>query len=813
MLAYVHGWGRKLEEKILKFLQTVNKRLTMEELANGLELNSAEQFKEVVRKVAELERSGKITFNKKGKLSLTAPAVLVEGIFRAHEKGFGFVTIDQEEADVFIPVGKTNFALDGDRVLVDITKPARPFGDLGAEGEIVEVISRALTRMVGVFHAYEDAKVKETDLFGTIQPKGKKISKYTLYVAAMGIRPTEGEVVIAEITHYPNSDYPTMLEGVVKQTIGHVNDPGMDILEVIHSHGIPVEFPEEVQLAANKVPDEIDLTKIKGRKDLRDQVIVTIDGSDAKDLDDAVTVWVKDNGNYHLGVHIADVSYYVTENSPIDVEAAERGTSVYLTDRVIPMIPHRLSNGICSLNPKVPRFTMSCEMEINLEGKVVDYEIFPSIIQTTERMTYDSVNKILEDDDEDEKAFYSNLVDMFGKMKDLHQLLESMRTKRGAISFEDHEAKVIVDETGKPLEIIGRTRQIGERLIESFMLIANETVAQHFSNADLPFIYRVHEHPKSEKLQRFFDFASAIGVSITGSAEKFESTDLQNVLKQIEGTPEEMVVNMMLLRSMQQARYSEYNYGHYGLGAEYYTHFTSPIRRYPDLMVHRLIREYHESTEEKRQEKWELLLPDIATHASQMERRAVDCEREVDSMKKAEYMQIHLGEEFEGVISSVAKFGFFVELPNTIEGLIHISTLEKDYYNYLEKHLALVGERSGQVFKIGQKVTVKVMKADPETKEIDFKLIDAEEVPRIETSSKRHGKRSRGKKETRPSKRKQTSGTGTKKKQGNSHEWDSKGSQGSGSNGRRKSSKKSNKSKNSPQPFYKKVAKKKKRKG
>jgi ribonuclease R len=422
---------------------------------------------------------------------------------------------------------------------------------------------------------------------------------------------------------------------MITKVIGHKNDPGMDILSIVIAQGIPTQFPEEVQSASEEVPDKIAASDLVGRRDLRDQQIVTIDGADAKDLDDAVTVRKLDNGNYFLGVHIADVSYYVTEDSILDKEAFERGTSVYLTDRVIPMIPQRLSNGICSLNPQVPRLTMSCEMEIDPSGTIVHHEIFQSVIQTTERMTYSAVNEILEEDDAETTERYRDLVPMFHLMKELHLILEERRSRRGAINFEDREAKILVDPEGRPLDIELRDRGVGERLIESFMLAANETVAEHFNRLKVPFIYRIHEQPKEEKMQRFFDFAAALGILVKGTKNTITPKDLQQVIHDVGDKPEAAVINTMLLRSMQQARYSEDNYGHYGLAAEYYTHFTSPIRRYPDLIVHRLIRTYSQDQSETTQEKWAEKLPDIANHSSKMERRAVDAEREVDSMKKS----------------------------------------------------------------------------------------------------------------------------------------------------------------------------------
>lgn len=772
-----------IKEKILFFMENHTKKsFSMEEIAEGLELQKSSDFKLLVQTIATMEREKSVEFTKKGKIRLPQKNGEIEGTFRANERGFGFVTIDPEEADVYIPKEAVNFAMDGDRVVIDIVQPADPFSDRGAEGKIIAIKTRAITQVVGEFIAYDEKEVSESDLYGYAVPKDKKMTGLTFNIAAQGIKPVDGSIVIVEVTHYPEKEYPKSLEGLVKKVVGHKNDPGMDILSIVVAHGIPTSFPDEVIAEADKVPDTISEADIEGRRDLRDQLIVTIDGEDAKDLDDAVTVRKLANGNYFLGVHIADVSYYVTEGSDLDQEAYERGTSVYLTDRVVPMIPQRLSNGICSLNPNVPRLTMSCEMEISPEGQVVKHDIFQSVIQTTERMTYTAVNEILEEQKPETMKRYKKLVSMFNEMGELHQILEEMRERRGAISFEDREAKVLVDSEGHPHDILLRTRGVGERLIESFMLAANETVAKHFHDLKLPFIYRIHEQPKEEKMQRFFDFAAVLGILVKGTKADITPKDLQRVLEQVADKPEEAVINTMLLRSMQQARYSEDNYGHYGLAAEYYTHFTSPIRRYPDLIVHRLIRSYEGTVSEKLKEKWEQDLPDIADHSSRMERRAVETEREVDSMKKAEFMADKIGEEYDGIISSVTRFGLFVELPNTIEGLIHVNNLKQDYFHFIENHMALVGERTGMTLKIGQKVKIKVDKADPETREIDFEFLEAEEVERIEAP----------KQKKRPDKRNKR---GSDRKEGDKKPFSQK-----------KNKKKGKK------PFYKEVAKKKKSK-
>lgn len=527
-----------------------------------------------------------------------------------------------------------------------------------------------------------------------------------------------------DITHYPDRDFPEVLQGLVTEIIGKATDTGIDVLEVLESLGIPSPFPEDVIAEANAVPDEIEEKDIIDRVDYRDEITFTIDGADAKDLDDAVHIKALDNGNIELGVHIADVSYYVTEGSALDREALNRGTSTYVTDRVVPMLPERLSNGICSLNPRVNRFTQSCVMEINPDGHVVNYKISQSVIKTTERMTYSDVNEMLAGNQEFLEKF-AVIAESVEQMAKLHAILLGMRARRGSIDFETQEAKIIVDKLGKPIEIQVRKRGTAEMMIESFMLIANETVARSFATRELPFIYRVHEHPKADKLTRFIDFASVFGIPLKGTPEKMQSKDLQDFMLQIKGQPGEIVLSTMLLRSMQQARYDEDNLGHFGLAAEYYTHFTSPIRRYPDLLVHRLIRaESHPTTEVI--EHFEEIIPEVAKLTSSRERRAIDAERAVEAMKKAEYMESYVGTEYDVTISSVTRFGFFVSLPNTIEGLVHMSTLGDDFYNFNERDLTLKGERTGKVFRMGQPVKVKLVKADKITGDIDFEHVDSD---------------------------------------------------------------------------------------
>lgn len=782
---------KTIREEIISYMEENGKSsYSVHDIATGLNLTKSDNFKLLVQTIASMERDHQVTLTGKGRVKLALPSIEIEGTFRANERGFGFVTIDEEEPDVYIPMENIGYALDGDTVLIDITKPAAYGEDQAAEGKIVGIVKRSMTQMVGEFTEYDDELIEATGLYGFISSKNKKLSHYKIYITAAGVRPKEGEVCVVEITHYPEKGYENQIEGIVKQTIGHKNDPGMDILSIAMEYGIPTEFPADVLEQTESVPEKVLEKEFSGRRDLRDELIITIDGADAKDLDDAVQVKKMANGNFLLGVHIADVTHYVTENSPLDKEATERGTSVYLTDRVIPMLPPRLSNGICSLNPHVPRLTMSCQMEIDQRGKVVAYEIFESVIQSAERMTYSDVNLLIDRKEEVLSKKYHHLLKMIDNMTELHHVLEQMRVKRGAISFEDREAQIYLDDEGHPLEVHLRERGTAEKLIESFMLAANETIAKHFNKQGVPFIYRVHEQPKESKMQFFFEFITNYGIKVKGLRDAVDPKELQQVLNQTKDMPENPIISMMLLRSMQQARYSEESLGHFGLAARYYTHFTSPIRRYPDLLVHRLIKAYHQQqpVSEKLKKKWQKKIPDIAAHASYAERRAVEAERETDALKKTEFMAQHVGEVFDGFISSVTKFGIFVELPNTIEGLIHVNQMKDDYYQFIENHLALVGERTKKIYKIGQQVTVKVIKADIDNREIDFEILSAEKVIQPELLS--------GKKKGR--------GGSRKSRNKNMQSLQGKERRPSGKNRKRKNEK----------PFYKKAAtSKRKRRG
>src|SRR5690606_32129672 len=619
------------------------------------------EFKELVKTLVRLEETGALVRSRSNRYGVPERMNLMRGKFIGHPKGFGFVA--PEEAgldDVFIPPTETNGAINGDTVLIRVSEGSS--GDR-REGAIIRIIERGTTRAVGTF--------QDNKGFGFVVTDDKKMNMDIFIAKDDTLGAVDGHKVVVEITGWPEGR--KSATGMVTQILGHKNDPGVDILSIIHKYGIETEFPPDVLEQANNVPDEIDPADLNDRTDLRNEKIVTIDGADAKDLDDAVQVVKYEDGTYKLGVHIADVSHYVTEGSAIDREAYDRATSIYLTDRVIPMIPHRLSNGICSLNPQVDRLTLSCEMIFNDQGEVLSHEIFQSVIKTSARMTYTDVYEILEQDNQELKEKYSELVPMFELMKELAEVLRTKRMRRGAIDFDFKESKVLVDENGYPVDVVVRERTVAERLIEEFMLAANETVAEHFHHMNVPAIYRIHEDPKPEKLQRFFEFVTNFGIVVKGSGTQIHPKALQEIVESIAGTPEEPVISTMMLRSMQQAKYSNESLGHFGLSTEFYTHFTSPIRRYPDLVVHRLIRTYliEKDLSKKTIAYWEANMDDIATHTSERERRAVEAERDTDALKKSQFMADKIGEQFTGIISSVTNFGLFIELANTIEGLVH----------------------------------------------------------------------------------------------------------------------------------------------
>ncbi|SDH21565.1 RNAse R [Alteribacillus persepolensis] len=703
----------KKQQLIQFFKEEAAKPMAVSEIQEELEMNGAEETKALMKALNDLEESGDIVRTRSNRYGIPEKMNLLKGRVQSHQRGFAFILPEnKEEDDVFVPAGDLNGAMNRDTVLVRVQQKssgAKP------EGTVVRILERGTTKTVGTYI--------DNRSYGFVEVDDKHITNDIFIPQDAENGAVDGHKVVVEITKYPEGRFSA--EGKVVNILGHKNDPGVDILSIIHKHGLPGDFPEETINQAHQVPDEIKQEEIENRRDLREETIVTIDGADAKDLDDAVQVKKLENGNYLLGVHIADVSYYVTEGSPIDEEAYERGTSVYLVDRVIPMIPHRLSNGICSLNPQVDRLTLSCEMEINEKGEVVDHDIFESVIRTNERMTYDDVRLILEEKDEETREKYKELVPFFEQMEELAAILRKKRFSRGAIDFDFKEASVKVDEDGNPTDVVLIDRSVAERLIEEFMLAANETVAEHFHWMKVPFVYRIHEDPDSEKLERFLEFVTNFGYVVKGSANTVHPSALQKVLDEVKGEPEEAVINTVLLRSMQQAKYDPENVGHFGLASDFYTHFTSPIRRYPDLIVHRLIREYlvHKNMDGKTQSAWKDKLPDITQHASEMERRAVDAEREVDDLKKAQFMEDKVGEEFTGFISGAANFGLFVELENTIEGMVHISYLTDDYYHFDDKQYALIGERTGNVFRIGDEVEVRVINVNVEEHDIDFEIV------------------------------------------------------------------------------------------
>lgn len=755
-------------EKLLHYMKDeVYKPLTVQELEQAFGIEDSGDFKEFVKALVYMEEKGLVVRTRSNRYGLPEKMNLVRGKLLGHAKGFAFVIPDEPGMDdIFIPPTETNNAMHGDTVMVRVSGEK---SGQRREGSIIRILERGIQQIVGTY--------VESRHFGFVIPDDKKFASDIFIPKSASKGAVEGHKVVVKLITYPEGR--KSAEGEVIEILGHKNDPGVDILSVIHKHGLPLAFPEEVLKQAEDTPDTIDEKELTNRHDLRNELIVTIDGADAKDLDDAVTVTRLENGHYKLGVHIADVSYYVKEGTPIDLEAADRGTSVYLVDRVIPMIPHRLSNGICSLNPKVDRLTLSCTMEIDAEGTVIGHEIFQSVIKTTERMTYADVNKILVDQDEETRKRYEPLVPMFELMEELASILRNKRMRRGAIDFDFKESKVLVDAEGKPTDVVLRDRSVAEKLIEEFMLAANETVAEHFHWMEVPFIYRIHEDPKEDKLRRFFEFITNFGYIVKGTANSVHPRALQEIIEEVQGKPEEMVISTVMLRSMQQAKYYPESLGHFGLSTEFYTHFTSPIRRYPDTIVHRLIRTYliEGKLDSATREKWDARLPEIAEHSSKMERRAVDAERETDELKKTEYMEDKIGEEYDGIISSVTNFGMFVELPNTIEGLVHVSYMTDDYYRFDERHFAMIGERTGNVFRIGDEITVRVIKVDKDERSIDFEIVgmkgtrrrERNETPKVFKTGSKEKKPRRGKADENHKQHGESKGQGSKPKKKRKH--------------------------------------------
>jgi len=709
------------EQDLLAFMEeTAYKPMTVQELEAHFSDGSADGFKQLVQLLARLEGGGKIVRTRTNRYGIPERMNLIRGKLQQHPKGYAFlIPEDRELSDIYIHANDLKGAMNNDTVLVRITSKGSRDGRL--EGEVARIVQRANEEIVGLFEHHES--------FGIVVPDDRRLNRDILVKPEHFRGAVTGQKVVVRMLKFPEGRS-TAAEGEVVEILGHKDDPGVDILSIIRKHRLPEQFPPEVLEEAERVPDRISEADLVGRRDLRGKTIVTIDGEDAKDLDDAVCVEPLPNGNIRLGVHIADVGYYVRENTALDREAFLRGCSVYLVDRVIPMLPHRLSNGICSLHPNVDRLTMSCEMEIDPSGNVVSHDIFPSVIRTVERMSYTNVRKILVDRDPEVMERYSGLVEQFRLMERLAMTLRAKRMARGAIDFDFAESKVIVDPSGKPIDIVKRQRSIAEQIIEEFMLAANETVAEQFHWLKVPFIFRIHEEPDPEKMFSFIEFVANFGYVVRGKGNRVHPRALQTLLEEIEGTKEQTVISTMMLRSMRQAKYDAQSLGHFGLAAEYYTHFTSPIRRYPDLVIHRIIREFLEGKlTEERQDALAARMPEAARQSSERERIAVEAERETDALKKAEFMMDKIGEEFEGIISGVTSFGIFVELENTVEGLIRLSDLTDDYYHFDEKHMVLIGERTSRVFRIGDEVRVRVARVNLDERNIDFEMVDMKPRP------------------------------------------------------------------------------------
>ncbi len=682
------------------------------ELAVMLQV-SKEDRGELNRILNELLAEGKLSLTKKGKFikAKHSDRELV-GTFISHPKGFGFVEIEGRDEDLYIPENFVNGAFHKDTVKVALLS-TQSAGQNGRrqEAQVIEILARGMKQIVGIYD-------KNNKNFGFVIPDNTKISEDVFVPVERSKGAVSGHKVVCEITDYGKNNRKP--EGKITEIIGHVNDPGVDIMSIVKGYELPTEFSEKIMHQAERVASEVSEADMAGRRDLRNVQMVTIDGEDAKDLDDAVSL-TKDGTQYQLGVHIADVTNYVQENSALDWEARERGTSVYLVDRVIPMLPHKLSNGICSLNAGENRLALSCLMTIDEKGEVVSHEIVESVINVDRRMSYTSVKKILEDKDEAEIHEYEALVPMFELMRELAGILREKRKKRGSIDFDFPESKIVLDKQGHPIEIKPYERNVATKIIEDFMLIANETVAEHFHWMELPFVYRTHDNPDPEKIDKLSTFIRNFGYSIKSRQEEIHPKELQKLLAKIEDTPEEALISRLTLRSMKQAKYTIDCTGHFGLACQYYCHFTSPIRRYPDLQIHRIMKEQLRGRlNEKRIDHYNALLPEVAKHSSEMERRADEAERETDKLKKVEFMERHIGEIYEGVISSITAWGVYVELPNTIEGMIHVSMLPGDYFYYDEETYEMVGQSTDIRYKLGQTLKIRVHATDKILRTIDF---------------------------------------------------------------------------------------------
>lgn len=721
-----------IKEKILEIFKTeIDKPILDIDLARFMEIPTG-QHKEFFKLLEELAEEGRLVATKKKKYGSLDMFNMVAGKIEVTQKGFGFVIADGSvrggkradgtvSEDIYISPDNMGSAMHGDRVVVKLTKGFEE--GRRREGVVVNVLEHANTSVVGTY--------QENKTFGFVLADEKRLNMDIFIPSGMSNNAKNGDKVVCKIVKWPEGEKKP--EGRITEVLGNKNAPGVDILSVIHKFGLPETFPNKVEAEAAEVPQDASEEDIARRRDLRGKTIVTIDGADAKDLDDAVSVELLPNGNYLLGVHIADVTHYVKENSPLDQEAFKRATSVYLVNKVVPMLPRRLSNGICSLNPQVNRLTLSCDMEIDSKGNVVSHDIYESVINTKERMIYDDVSDILEGKRLDELTRYEPLFEFFKTMEDLAKILRGRRDRRGAIDFNFPEAKIYCDEDGRAIDVRKEERRVANKIIEEFMLAANETVAEHYFWMDTPFVYRIHELPNEDKIETFNKFLYNFGYFIKMQDGEVHPKAVQLLLEKVEGTKEEHIINKLMLRSLKQAKYSPNNEGHFGLAAKYYCHFTSPIRRYPDLQIHRIIKEdLNGKLSPHRIERLKAIVENASLQSSERERNAELAERDADDMKKAEYMVQFVGWEFEAIVSSVMSFGFFVELDNTVEGLIRVNSLDDDYYSYNEEHMQLVGERTKKTIRIGDVVHVRLDRVNIDLREIDFSLLGMIEAKSVE---------------------------------------------------------------------------------
>ena len=697
-----------MKESILEMLKGKDNAFTIEQINDNLNLKTADELKELLRVLNDLEMEGLVYRTKRGKYLDFEKCHLKTGKLQLNAKGFGFVIT--KEQDVFIAPQDINGAIDGDVVLIELHESKNSKNN---EGKIIKIVDRKIEDLVGEV-------VLDGKNYKVVLDDKKKNFDITIDKGSLkGI--TEGLKVLIRLSRQIS---PNSYKAIVDKIIGHKDDPKIDITTIAYKHGFELDFSEGTKEELNNIPDSVTDEDLVGKRDLRNEMIFTIDGDDTKDIDDAISIKILDNGNYKLGVHIADVSHYVKEGTSLYDDAYERGTSCYLASTVIPMLPHQLSNGICSLNPNVDRLAVTCDMEIDKNGNIIDTEIYESVINSKIQMTYKKVNKVLEENVIPQG--YEEFADTLYLMNDLSQILRKNKIKRGYIDFGQNEAKVVTDELGKVIEVKLRERGVGEKLIEDFMIVANEAVATFITNMELPFIYRVHDIPDEERINNFLKFVSTLGYNINGEKSNITPKVVQNMLEELKEKEEYNILSNLMLRCMKKADYRPENLGHFGLASKCYTHFTSPIRRFPDTTVHALLKDYifEGRLSDNIIRKWENTLVNISEHSSERERASVEAEREVDAMKMAEYMESHIGEEFDAIIDGVTNFGVFVQLDNLIEGLVHVEDMKKDFYNYNEDNMSLYGKNTGTTYKLGMKLRVKCISASKEDRKVDFVIVD-----------------------------------------------------------------------------------------